>query len=673
MKYNTRISIEPGLQDTYQVFNLNASQIYDKVKVEVIIDGDQYIENDTPQIIHAGSSNFKQFEGINNEVSNVWDLSKYGEKFKSLLLRYFSNHADDIKNSKGSDIYIDEVAYKNYKNQFTIIFKDKADKNIHINGQYLGYMQNAVDADKKSCISKLLSSVNGSSNDNYIFINTNIIHYSKYYNIYKSSDISVPILQPVLYTEEDLNKLNMTIYNNNVWINSLSTFTAWNDKNGDDKDHRREYRYEGNPNNGEFIIKDYIKDFNHTSDVKWTYSQFRQHSSSKHFVTELSEVSEEKYSDYFPNGFMLFTLSSESNSMGINTNNVKSSEHFTKKILPSWRQWFKSKDDTYWISNHGLADRDGDDIVLTGLYYRGDKEDNVHLLNCWFTLKARKNINNNRVVTQEIMYQDKYANKKPKYIGTCIASIFANIYHYVQDSSDPITQIVDTIYLSEHTTTYTKDIIYRASITDIEDPSTLLVFKGIEYGGNNGYIELVKKMAGANNDPQYSGDKNVKAVINGCVKNAPLQYKLAYKEPNTDLINANTDFFLLKTIDNQSSTRIYGKILANKLYQLDYDAEGKPIINYLTTTFKIKYLGSIALDPNTKIISGKFSKYYQEDNNPNICDTWDINNNLTLSNYRYKNIPSRYYSIVTVYSDFDIQFADYDKNEILLPFAKFVS
>ena len=114
MKYNTRISIEPGLQDTYQVFNLNASQIYDKVKVEVIIDGDQYIENDTPQIMHAGSSNFKQFEGINNEVSNVWDLSKYGEKFKSLLLKYFSNHADDINNSKGSDIYIDELAYKNY-------------------------------------------------------------------------------------------------------------------------------------------------------------------------------------------------------------------------------------------------------------------------------------------------------------------------------------------------------------------------------------------------------------------------------------------------------------------------------------------------------------------------------------------------------------------------------
>ena len=171
MKYNTKISIEPGLQDTYQVFNLNASQIYDKVKVEVIVDGDQYVENDTPQIMHAGNSSYKLFEGINNENSNTWELANYGKKFKSLLIRYFSNYADTIKKSTGSDIYEEASAYKNYKNQFTVIFKDKADKNIHINGQYLGYMQNAVDADKKSCISKLLSSVNGSSNDNYIFIN----------------------------------------------------------------------------------------------------------------------------------------------------------------------------------------------------------------------------------------------------------------------------------------------------------------------------------------------------------------------------------------------------------------------------------------------------------------------------------------------------------------------
>ena len=669
MKYNTRISIKPGLQDTYQVFNLDASKVNENIKIEVIVDGDQYVENDTPQIMHAGNSSYKLFEGINNENSNTWELANYGKKFKSLLIRYFSNYADTIKKSTGSDIYEEASAYKNYKNQFTVIFKDEADKNIHINGQYLGYMQNAVDADKKSCISKLLSSVNGSSSDNYIFINTNIIHYSKYYNIYKSSDISVPVLQPVLYTKEDLDKLNMTISNNNVFIKSLSKFTAWNDGTDDNKDYRREYRYECNLENGEFSINNqYEKDFNHNAKIEWDYSQFKQHSNGKHFVTDLKEVTEEMYSDYFPKGFMLFTLSKERPYIGINIDNVKSQEYFEKQVLYTWRKWFISKNDTYYISKHGLADGN-DQQVLTGLYYRGDKEDNVHLLNCWFTLQA--NNNNGRIITQKIAYNKDYQNKKPKYIGTCIASIFANIYHYVKDSDIPITQIIDTIYLSQHNTTYTKDIIYRESVIDtIEDPNTLLVFKGVKYGG---YVELVKRMAGANNDLLYSGDKNVNAVIHSCVKNVPLQYKLTYKEPNTDLVNANNDFYLLKTIDNPLGTRIYGKLSTDKLYQLDYSTDGKPMVNNLTTTFKIKYLESIELNQDTGIISGKFSTKFEQDNNPDISSTWNINNDLTLSNYKYEYISNRYYSMLTTKNDYKILFADYDKKETLLPFAKFVS
>ena len=689
MKYNTRISIKPGLQDTYQVFNLDAEQVNGNIKIEVIVDGDQYVENDTPQIMHAGSSSYKPFEGINNENSNTWELAKYGEKFKSLLVRYLGNYADTIKNSTGSDIYEEVSAYKNYKNQFTVIFKDIEDnkntsntentententdnKYTYIEGQYLGYKQNPVIADKKRCISKLLQEVNGSDKDSYIFINANIIHYSKYYNIYKSSDISVPVLQPVLYTKEDLEKLNMTISDNNVFINSLSKFTAWNDGDGDDQDYRREYRYECNKA-GEFIINDsYKKDFNHNAKVQWDYSQFKQHSNGKHFITDLNEVSEEMYNDYFPKGFMLFTLYKELSHISINVNNAKSDPPAFPKPFP-WSVWFKSKDYTYNISKHGLATNAEDETVLAGLYYRGDKEDNVHLLNCWFTLEANKN--NGRTITQKIAYTDMFKNSKPKYIGTCIASIFANIYHYVKDSDVPITQIVDTIYLNEHNTTYTKDIIYRESVIDtIGDPNTLLVFKGImKYGGEDGYVKLVKQMAGAIDDPLYSGDKNVNAIIHSCVKNVPLQYKLTYKEPNTDLVNANNDFYLLKTIDNPLSTRIYGRLSTNKLYQLDYDTNGKPMINFLTTTFKIKYLESIELDQNTGIISGKFSIKFEQDNNPDICDTWNINNYLTLSNYKYLYESSRYYSIFTTENAYKILFADYDKKETLLPFAKFV-
>lgn len=692
MNYNTRISVEPGLQNTYQVFNLNAGEVNKHINVEVIIDGDQYVESDIPQIMHASSSNFKQFEGINNENSNTWELTNYGKKFKSLLVRYFNNYANTIDSSTSTDIYEDKEAYKNYKNQFTVIFKDVKDDPNNAkpcsNGQYLGYKQNPITTKDKRYISKSLNDINGSEDDKYIFINTNIIHYSKYYNIYKSSDISIPVLQPVLYTKEDLDKLNMTIHNKNAFINSLSMFTAWNDQDGNKKDKRREYLYECSETNdntyGEFSINsddDISKNFNHNANVEWDYSQFKQGSYNKHFVTELSEVSEEMYNNYFPNGFMFFTLSSEEGNIGIDYNNGKNTNNFNSSVPSSWENIFKRNNNTntYYISKYGYAnevDNSSNNTILAGLYYRGDKEDNVHLLNCWFTLQGINESGKN-IVTQKIAYKDSY-NKKPEYIGTCIASVFVNIYHYVQDSNLPITQIIDTVYLSEHNTTYTKDMVYRISTFNMTDSkvddsyidyNTLLVFKGIEYGG---YVELVKQNAGANNDLQYSGDKNVNAVIHNCVKNVPLQYKLTYKEPNTDLVNANNDFFLLKTIDNPSSTRIYGKLSTNKLYQLDYDTDGKPIIDSLKSTFKIKYLKSIALDPNTKIISGEFSTEFEQENNPKMSSTWDINNYLTLSNYKYKNIANRYYSIVTNNDSFHIAFADFDKDEVLLPFAKFV-
>lgn len=684
MKYNTRISIEPGLQDTYQVFNLDAEHINKNIKVEVIIDGDQYVESDIPQTMHAGNSNFKQFEGINNENSNSWDLSKYGSKFNSLLLRYFSNNNDLSKDSTSDDIYENKEAYKNYNNQFNVIFKDVKDNTDNTvnkvytytsEGYYLGYKQNSITIKDKKYISKSLKDVNGSNDKSYIFINTNIIHFSKYYNIYKSSNISVPVLQPVLHTKEDLDKLNMTISNDHIWINSLSMFTAWNDKNGNDQDYRREYQYNCDTKDGRFYVKkDHMKEFGHDANEKWDYSQYRQHSNSKHFITDLDKVSEEDYNNYFPRGFMLFTLSKERNEMVINTDNVKSTKHDNKKVPSSWKQWFESTDYTYHISKHGFANKDDHKKILAGLYYRGDTEDNVHLLNCWFILQAEGE-GDNRYVSQKIAYNEGYTTKKPAYIGTCIASVFANIYHYIKDTDIPIAQVVDTVYLSEHNTTYTKDMVYRISvdIKTIKEPSELLIFKGImKYGGTEGYVEFVKKKAGATNDPQYSGDKNVKAIIRDCVKNVPLQYKLAYKEPNTDLINANNDLILLKTIDNPSGTRAYGKLSPNKLYQLDYDIDGKLSINNLTSTFKIKYLTSIKLDPNTEIVSGEFSKQFQEDINPNMWNTWSIKNDLTLSNYKYMPTSSKYYSIIAAAGTFKIQFADYDKDEILLPFAKFV-
>jgi hypothetical protein len=127
-------------------------------------------------------------------------------------------------------------------------------------------------------------------------------------------------------------------------------------------------------------------------------------------------------------------------------------------------------------------------MPLCALAYRGDSEDNVHTLNCWFTLKATGNNaggdNSSRRIYQETAM--KSTVNKAKYVGMWIAAVLCNMYHYVEDSGSKVPIVTDILYLSDHYTTYTKDMIYYAST---EMSNELLVFNGYNF---RQYIAAVK-------------------------------------------------------------------------------------------------------------------------------------------------------------------------------------
>jgi hypothetical protein len=192
-------------------------------------------------------------------------------------------------------------------------------------------------------------------------------------------------------------------------------------------------------------------------------------------------------------------------------------------------------------------------MPLCTLLYRGDSEDNVHTLNCWFTLKATgtggSDDNSTRRLYQEAVF--KSGVNKPKYVGMWIASVLCNMYHYVEDSSSGLPILTDIVYLSEHYTTYTKDMIYHVSTTMSNE---LLVFNGFNF---RQYIALVKNAAG-NVGTYDSSDNNITATIQACIKNVPLQYRIKYQQPNTDAINGGDGMFLLRTIDNPKPIALHG-------------------------------------------------------------------------------------------------------------------
>ena len=72
---NIDIILETGLINDYGVFNLNKEQL-ENLNVDVVTDGNQFVESEEAKYQHGGESNFKDHEGI-----KPIDL-KEGEKAK---------------------------------------------------------------------------------------------------------------------------------------------------------------------------------------------------------------------------------------------------------------------------------------------------------------------------------------------------------------------------------------------------------------------------------------------------------------------------------------------------------------------------------------------------------------------------------------------------------------
>jgi hypothetical protein len=181
----------------------------DDINIEVITSGNQYVEDDASTVMHAGTSNWKEFDGIKDISSNEWLLS-YGQTLSNILKNYLKEYESSL-NGSGIDIYGSADAYQNYRNQFNIQFKSEV-SSTQLTGQYYNYKKEPVDLAGQYSIKGLTYGVvKGDSERHYIYLNADIIHFSKYYPIYKISDMQVPVLQPVLYTKDDLANLKLFI------------------------------------------------------------------------------------------------------------------------------------------------------------------------------------------------------------------------------------------------------------------------------------------------------------------------------------------------------------------------------------------------------------------------------------------------------------------------------
>ena len=113
---NINIILEAGLNNDYGVFNLD----FEKRKclsVDIISDGDQFVESENSEFQHGGNTNYKDHEGIKPIDSNTPNWRNYGSALVGKLKNYLNNLIKDTY--APNELWED---YKKYANQFEVIF-----------------------------------------------------------------------------------------------------------------------------------------------------------------------------------------------------------------------------------------------------------------------------------------------------------------------------------------------------------------------------------------------------------------------------------------------------------------------------------------------------------------------------------------------------------------------
>lgn len=669
---NINIILEAGLTNDYGVFNLNSNMLW-CLNVDIISNGDQFVESENSEFQHGGNTNYKDHEGIKPIDSSTYSLEKYG----STLINKLKNYINDISYTQGSKELWED--YKEYSNQFKIKFT-KESQSISEDYEYISYNNSIVNVkdNKKEIVTYQLS-----EESNIIGIETYIIHFSKYYNIYSLISGSQKVLRPLLYYSEDLDTYNIGINGNAPYLKYLTCLNFYREGT-----NRKEHLY---IDLVDYNIENNIYDCNvdkmtnivssaEDNSKGHHWSQFKTNPDNRPtFETKFEEQLNKMPTGFFPLGFYY-----KYNGYWFDKTNTGSEE--VKSLPEVWKNTFISSDDKFNVTTHrysgigsGIFDyipeTDNSGLIggktygkyaFIGLMYRYDKNKNWHIFNSYFPIelpsKRQENLN---LITQNIHYKTGTSVKYPKTLGLIISSILTSMYIYKDESAQNIKYISDIVFLGDHSTTYTKDIVYKIYKNDkkinnkeVAD-NDLLLFHKIQYST---YIASLQEYTKGDNDKTFSNN-NVNAIIKSGVKNIPLQFKLDYLQPELNSIGDISSVQICKITGEEinCSTDI---VKPNQLYYLDNNNN----INTINSNFTIKWLEN--LEEKDGVLLGKLDSKLKDTPNSNIWNMFNYNDgNLGFENNEIIGKSTPRYAIKTD-GGYDNTFFDLLTNDILLPAAR---
>ena len=131
---NITITLEAGLTNDYGVFNLDLNKIKNSLSVDIISDGDQFVESENSEFQHGGNTNYRDHEGIKPKDSDIHNWENYGPALVNKLKNYINSLIKDTYQS--GELWED---YTKYLNQFEVIFSETNEASSSKDYEYISY------------------------------------------------------------------------------------------------------------------------------------------------------------------------------------------------------------------------------------------------------------------------------------------------------------------------------------------------------------------------------------------------------------------------------------------------------------------------------------------------------------------------------------------------------
>jgi hypothetical protein len=171
----------------------------------------------------------------------------------------------------------------------------------------------------KKYIDKSLDELSGNSIDNYVYLNSSIVHFSKYYGVYSASSIPVPQLLPLIHDLDSLGNYGLGLDSQGwPYISTLWGHKHWAGTSGGGHEsvYFRNYLYNYDADINGYATRNSDDDENWFADVGFQYEDEDDHDismfKSNYWGADgITSRNEEDWIKLFPKGFALFGIEHE--------------------------------------------------------------------------------------------------------------------------------------------------------------------------------------------------------------------------------------------------------------------------------------------------------------------------------------------------------------------------